>query len=244
MKKSIKMIFLFFMTINMIYLSDSFAQQLPKPGSVEWKKLPIELRREACKIPDTELASLSTEELLQRCLDYQFMSDILFTYEFKGGLDAMAQSFNGLRELFNRNDAAVAIINYYKKLNPGQIELIKPSIDKGAFIYNFVFLELYLTQPTILKQLRGKEKIIIKEALEKFNLCIQINSSEDKYVYSMFPLNVKGLLIAVLLNNMNDSSVSKLKTSYPEYQNVIENLSTSNISEGLLSDLLKRASEL
>jgi hypothetical protein len=244
MKKSIKLIFLFFITINLICISDALAQQLPKPGSVEWKKLPIELRRESCKIPDTELASLSTEELLQRCLDYQFMSDILFTYEFKGGLDAMVQSFNGLRELFKRNDAAVAIINYYKKLNPGQIELIKTSIDKGAFIYKFVFLELYLTQPSILNQLHGKEKIIIKEVLEKFNMCIQVNSTEDKYVYSMFPLNVKGLLIAVLLNNMNDNSVRDLKTSYPEYQNVIENLSISNISAGLLSDLLKRASEL
>jgi hypothetical protein len=217
---------------------------LPKPGTEKWKELPIELRREACNVPEAELASLSTDELLQRCLHYQFMSDILFTYEFKGCLDAMAESFNGLRELFKRNDAATAIINNYHKLDPRQIEQIESSVGKGEFIFNFVFLELYLAQPDILRQLQGKEKIIIKEVLEKVNTCIEINTAENKYAYSMFPLKVKSLLIAVLLDNMKDKSVSDLTAVYPGYKKVIENLSINHISESLLNDLLKRASEL
>jgi hypothetical protein len=172
------------------------------------------------------------------------MSDILFTHEFKGCLDVMAEKFNGLRELFKRNDAADVIFNYYKKINPAQVDSIENSIDKGKFTFNFTFLELYLTQPALLNQLQGKEKPVIKEVLEKFNSCNRVNSSKDKYVYSMFPLETEGLLIAVLLNSMKDNSVGSLKTAYPEYQKVIKNLSIGHFSKGLLNDLLKRASEL
>jgi hypothetical protein len=68
MKK--QFILLLIIVMSTTYISNIFAQQLPNPGTDEWKILPIELRREACNIPEAELASLSTDELLQRCLNY------------------------------------------------------------------------------------------------------------------------------------------------------------------------------
>jgi hypothetical protein len=172
------------------------------------------------------------------------MSDILFTYEFRGGLDAIANSFNGLRELFKRNDAAKTILFHYAKLNPEQISSIESSIEKGKFSFDFVFLELYLTQPAMLKQLQGNEETVIQEVMKKINTCIEVNKRSENTVYSGLSLNVKGLLIAVMLDNMKDKSVENITASYPEYKSVIANLSISELSGELFEKLMLRASEL
>ncbi|MGD8779920.1 MAG: hypothetical protein PVH88_13280 [Ignavibacteria bacterium] len=244
MKMNISKIFFLFFFVCLVYSTNIYSQDLPKPGTENWKKLPIELRREACNIPETELAQLTTKELLQKCLDYQFMSDILFTYKFRGGLDAIAEVFNGLRELFKRNDAAVTIFDYYSKFNPEQIEAIESSSERGKYSFNFVFLELYMTQPVILNQLHGQEEAVIKEVYNKVNKCIGVNKANDKYIYSGLSMNAKGLLVAVLLDNMKDKSLENIEAEYPEYQDVITNLSISELSEGLFNGLMLRASEL
>ena len=88
------------------------------------------------------------------------------------------------------------------------------------------------------------EVISKDELIEKINECIETNMVEDRDIYSGFSMNVKGLLIAVLLDNMKDKSVVNLTVEYPEYKNVITNLSISEISEGLFDGLTSRASEL
>jgi hypothetical protein len=50
-----------------------------KPGTEEWKQLePATIRIAALQIPDAVLASISTEGLLETCLHFPYLSDIVF----------------------------------------------------------------------------------------------------------------------------------------------------------------------
>ncbi|NLT52284.1 MAG: hypothetical protein GXX85_15375, partial [Ignavibacteria bacterium] len=197
-----------------------------------------------CEIPSDEISKLTTDELLSKCINYQYMSDILFHNEYKGVLDIMAEAFNGLDELFKRNDAANTIINYYTKLKPEQINYLETPVEKGKFSFNFVFLELYLTQPAILKQLEGQEKTVIKAILKNVNECLILNSASGNTTYSGYSLKVKCVLIAKMLEKMNDKSLNDIKDIYPEFNDVIENLSTIKINEKLFERIIQRAIEL
>ena len=85
-----------------------------KPGMEKWKQLQShEEMVNACQIPEKILLSLSTEDLTILCLQYPLLTDV-FAFNFLSmGADVLFDSFNGIRELFKREEAPRELLKHY-----------------------------------------------------------------------------------------------------------------------------------
>lgn len=141
-----------------------------KPGMEEWTK--FESRPEmtqACIIPDTIIKYISTSYLLELCLNYPLLHDIMGFNFPQMGFASVSSSFNGFTELFQRHDAGTVLLNKYMTINAEQIQEIPASSERGLFIASLSLFELILSQDEIIGKLTKEEKIkLINEANKKF----------------------------------------------------------------------------
>lgn len=72
-----------------------------------WKTFQtLEEMQSACQIPDDVLSNLSTEELVQICMDYPLFGNYLAYDNETFGIKKVMAGFNGFTELKKRTDAA------------------------------------------------------------------------------------------------------------------------------------------
>jgi hypothetical protein len=170
------MFFIFIAITSILYVSYGVKAQdsvIPwsfkvKPGMAEWKNYKTNSERiAACQIPDNILVSLSTEDLLELCLQYPLRIDILAYDNILEGLDRYSRTFNGFQEFINRDDAADVLLKKYKKINPQKIEEQKLFKEKFYFMLRISMMELFITKTQLLSRLNQKEK---KELLAEFCL--------------------------------------------------------------------------
>lgn len=77
-----------------------------KSGTEEWKQFEtIEKRIAALQIPEDVLTRISTEGLLETCLEFPYLLDILHGNHMQHGFEALMTEFNGFRELFKHGAA-------------------------------------------------------------------------------------------------------------------------------------------
>lgn len=161
-----------------------------KPGSEEWKTFKSsEEMVAACQMPDYVLNSISTEELLMTCLRYPMFLDIHFANNIQDGLDIIIPSFNGLVELFNRDDCPEVLMDKYSKETPCDVKL-----KKGNNTLKLFYLELLISQEHIINQLEEKQREkLLKESLKK------INAKQAKKHSQFYELS-SALILSRLLN--------------------------------------------
>ena len=121
-----------------------------KPGMEEWEKLSNRREAiEACQIPEDVLSSLTTEDLLQICLQYPLIFDVLSPSFYDRGLDFVFEQFNGIRELFKREDALNELLEQYR-CRIQKLPFIEDSdasdLEKGYFVLTIESLELILSR--------------------------------------------------------------------------------------------------
>ena len=83
------------------------------PGMEEWKKLKsLPEMAEACQIPEDILDCMTTEALIETVVNYPLFGNV-FAYENrKTGLEHVKGYFNGLQELYERDDAIEKMETY------------------------------------------------------------------------------------------------------------------------------------
>ena len=142
-----------------------------KPGTEDWKKLKSGQEMAAvCNIPPAILSSLTTEALVETCLNYPLFNEVFYASDLPKGLDALTKSFNGFNELFKRKDAGKELLRSYKLKNPKDISDSSSDIDKGLFTFDFIYVELLLSHSQILNNLNSKERVeVAKEAIKKYD---------------------------------------------------------------------------
>lgn len=118
-----------------------------KPGTDGWKKFQTHQEMaDACQIPKKILSSLSTKELAAICLQYPLLIDMFAFNIPDDGIDAVFNDFNGIRELFTRDDAAEELLGWYNCQIQNCSLLKKEDLsdfEKGDFIistYTFEYL--------------------------------------------------------------------------------------------------------
>ncbi|MDR2773905.1 MAG: hypothetical protein LBC19_04025 [Tannerella sp.] len=120
-----------------------------KPSTGEWEQLrTVEERRAVCQIPEDILSSLSTEDLTDICMQYP-----LLIADFTGSvrdraLDLLFENFNGVRELFQREDASKGLLKWYRCAiqNFSFLDSDASDIEKGRFTYKILIAELLLSK--------------------------------------------------------------------------------------------------
>ncbi|MBC7914346.1 MAG: hypothetical protein H7Y07_09510 [Pyrinomonadaceae bacterium] len=163
-----------FIALAILTNATLFAQEYNfpvKPGTVAWKQLKFhEEKVRVCQIPDGVLKAMSTKDLLQSCLNYPLLFDMYAYDNLQIGFSQMSEKFNGFAILRSRPDAATAIIDKYKKMDPDIVNTLKSEEDKGKFSMLLSATEILISTDPILKQLTNEqEKDLLKEILKKNN---------------------------------------------------------------------------
>ena len=87
------------------------------PGSEEWKSLQTGQEMwNVCQLPEEMLNELSTEELIEACMEFPMAYDFIAADSERKGIDFAIKHFNGLSELASREDAAGKLIEEYGKM--------------------------------------------------------------------------------------------------------------------------------
>ena len=166
-----------------------------KPGSEEWKLFQSSKEMvDACQIPNDILKSVSTDELLNICLKYPMFLDVHFSNNLQDGLDAIISSFNGFETFFEREDCSETLLRLYFKEIP-----TKPHIKKGNNKLKVLYLELLLSQSSIINGLNEEQK---KKLLK--NTLKRISEKQEKKYSQYYQLSS-----ALILSRLIDSSSLK-----------------------------------
>jgi len=137
-----------------------------KPGTEEWKKFQTSDEMIAvCQIPEDILSHLSTEDLTEICLLYPFMYDIFAFNNINDGLDKIFGDFNGIRELYKRNDVSAYLLKLYneKIQNFSYLDGKASYADQGHFIMSISILEALLSKVKEQNNNGTRFKEILKE---------------------------------------------------------------------------------
>ncbi len=131
-----------------------------KPGDAKWENISsVAERIAALQIPEAILAIIPTESLLDICLDFPYLLDVLFYEDYQKGLEALRAEFNGFDELLNRKDIGKFALAKNKNF-PLELEKLKDKNDikKGIFSFQCFVLDLILAQENVVKTLSNSEE--------------------------------------------------------------------------------------
>jgi hypothetical protein len=131
-----------------------------KQGTKEWKQFDtIEKRIAALQIPDSILVNISTEGLLETCLNFPYLSDILFFDNYQLGFEALVKEFNGFRELLQRHNLTNVLLEKYSRLSVNISNLrLANDIDQGKFTFRYFVLEFMFAQNIVLQNLSEEQE--------------------------------------------------------------------------------------
>src|SRR6056297_791458 len=124
--KYIKYILIILIVVNCIFAQKQYSSE-------EWKKLTVQQRWEAMNLGQEKLDKMSTLELLDHCLNFNFMYDIYNHQNFRQGLEVIYNNHDALRELFDRKDSGKILLNFYNNINQYDIAEIKNLKNRGEF---------------------------------------------------------------------------------------------------------------
>ena len=142
-----------------------------KPGTKEWTNLKSNKEKvNVCQIPEAQLKLLSTDELLEICLNYPLLPDIFAFNNMQEGFEKFKHDFNGINELLVRKDISSALISKYKSISILDYNDNLSLIEKGKFSVNISLIEIFCSQQEVLIQIDIEEKQnLVTELLDKYN---------------------------------------------------------------------------
>lgn len=203
------MIFMFCFVCSVLMPQDIKWDYPVKPGSKEWQQLTTqELKVRACQIPDELLSQISTKDLVELCLNYPLLMNVTFFSTFESGLKSFIRDFNGINELFRRNESAQLLKDKFIKVSVKNLDPNWTILQQGNYAYDLMFIELILSQKEILRQLSKDElKLLLINSVQKYS-----DKKDLLTIYGGMSLNTVGLLISsIILQIDSDGELFSLK---------------------------------
>lgn len=148
------------------------------PLTEEWSELNHGERVLASQIPSHVLEALDTESLLDAVLAYPCFIDMIFYDTYQQGFETVYEHFNGLQELFSREDASEVILNKYNNANICTLMNIQNTNERFELSLNTVYLEMMLAQPDIYTQMNNQNIELLNELAEE-NYKLRLDNSEQ-----------------------------------------------------------------
>jgi len=146
----------------------------------EWGKLEtISDKFDALQIPEDILKNMSTAGLVATCLDYPLFGNMFAYNSYHLGLQSLIINFNGLRELFNRDDCASALLELYKNLSYESII----NSDDPYYTIRIRYLDYLMSYEGVLSNLNHSETLdLLRYSVNAFN----VRSGEYKDIFSPY----------------------------------------------------------
>ena len=205
------------------------------PGMKEWASFNTNVEKlNACQLSDDVVNNLSTEELVEACLDYPFA----YSYSVGGTEKKLIQfyidRFNGLTELSNREDKMVALMNAYKNVPCSKTGTIEGRSYNVSTSFTLGYLELIMANPSFIFGIAQADLTDLKEIVQ------------DRYMFKLEHPEIFGLLsierslmlcaVIVMLEGkpFGNDDMSLLKEFIENYENFEED-SLEQISKLIMS---------
>lgn len=122
----------------------------------------------ASQIPEKQIKTISTDELVEKCLNYPYIADVMFAQNIPLMFKYIRQEFNGFKELFERQDAAQVILNRFLNFDFNKINDYQEDYEKGLYVFKFCYLNLLLAQDEIINRM-GDNYNIINQINKKYS---------------------------------------------------------------------------
>ncbi len=207
-----------------------------KPGTPQWEAL--KTRNEmlkAVQIPESVLKSVSTEELVEICLDYPLMVDLWVYNSLQEGLRRnVAVNFNGVQELFRRTDNVQPLLELLKnndlmKLSPKEFS----TLELGRSAMKQAFVEVLLSHESVLANANPEQQ----KEIARISIRNMVIKESQPNVYSQSSVEAAAYLSCASMTKMNGGAALS-----PELDKFLESGSAADmalISEELTNSFIK-----
>lgn len=136
-----------------------------KPGTPEWADLKSgQEMYDVCQLPEDILKNISTEALVQTCLNFPLALDYTAFNDERAAIISMIERFNGLKELSTREDCIPCMIKAYGELDPDG-GLYHQTTTRIATKLTFGFMELLFENKLFWDKLTKKELATLKQTV-------------------------------------------------------------------------------
>lgn len=125
-----------------------------KPGTDKWRLLTTSKQMDSVlMIPDSILQNISTEGLIQTCMNYPRLWDLFASYDlnFQRSIEILSSNFNGLQELFNRSNVGFLLYDFYSEMYPECEQNNWSEVSLGTS-FRYAWIEIIIAQYQILEQ--------------------------------------------------------------------------------------------
>ncbi|MCC5937638.1 MAG: hypothetical protein JJU34_10170 [Lunatimonas sp.] len=166
-----------------------------RPGMEEWKSLKTaEGRYGACQIPESILSTLTTRALAKTCLDFPLLFEVNAGNTLQDGFRGVFKLFNGLQELFRRNDAGSSLIYIYNSMDTNNLENMNER-QKGKLSFAFTYIELVISQDEIIRNITGEDREHLRD------IAIRQYTEKQRHhdVFGPFGLSTTALVLGKLI---------------------------------------------
>ena len=203
--------YLCLVSILFIYCNEAMSQDNKKkwdypvkPGSTQWAEFTTSQQMlDACQIPQEILSTLSTQDLVEICMNYPLYLDYTASNDERAAIRFMIEKFNGLKELSQRADAARELMAVYAKYPVTPKDKERRTKEDCVMPFKLSFLELILSTKEFVEKLNSQELVDLQKSVS------------DKYVaklgcldvYSVYNIKKTLLLGAVVLQKQGVKAV-------------------------------------
>ena len=215
-------------TINDYSVAEKFYSDII--NDPEWKSTISRVERgEKLQLPEEMLTELSTDALIEAVIDYPFFSDVYAFDNVQDGFDIMYDSFNGVRELSMRNDAATVLLDKYSN------EPVLTETTPDSDVFRITDIEILISQDFITDKLSDTEKKqLINVASKKYMM------EKESDVYGDY---TTGILYDLVSSNCDDTEFRRQMQSYISYVYTPNNTAVQvivNTTEPLTADQINQ----
>lgn len=197
-----RILYIIFLSCFTIFISaQDVVYDFPiKPGTKEWENLKTEKDRlESLQIPDEVLKNMSTDNLIRTCINYPAFGYFTAFNNTLEGINQTINNFNGLQELFRREDAPSKLLFFYTQMDSVTLDISDKQLNKEFWPIRRCFFEYLLACDYNLTKMNESSRLqLLIEARKKFN-----HKVDNKKEFSTFSFEPTLLIMAKVLDMAN-----------------------------------------
>jgi hypothetical protein len=180
------------------------------------------------QIPEDELVAMSTDGLIETCLDYPIysMGMISSNESVYSGFQKTKKAFNGLQELLNRSDTGNKLVNLYQG-----IDLTDVVTTSSSFIFRLRYIEYIIAENEVLTSMNPETRGLLQ------NMCKEMIIAKFSDYPEIFSID-STLLIALRIEYIDNSSFAEYAETHESVKQFLEFGTLAMISEEELQEVI------
>ena len=151
----------------------------------------------ACQVPEEKLKIISTEGLIETCINYPLFANFMLSDSFAEGYQTLCLNFNGLLDLYKRNDYVEKRLSFFVSID---INMLKKQNVNAPLIYRWCCM--MISKNDFIEKLNKQQQ---QQLLQSLNSQIEnIRKNHTDFYSEITPLFVKLQVFKHRYDDFND----------------------------------------